>query len=190
MWHFLKHAENKAKCCHTQPGNDFDMRHYWWLPLNKMDRPLTSWHHWNLWKNGGQMKTKGNSVKVQSVKNKNKNKKRHIKSSISEDKLVIVQYQVAEPALSNFDIKILNNEATSYYPQPQFANMIHAKFGVAIPLIGLYRGHYLRPNFLIKFTGHLSRHCQVYASSFMVLEVFRKSKRTSSIKIYFKLQKI
>ena len=118
------------RCCHTQPKNYFNEKHWRWLPVHKMDRPpyrLAS--EKSVGKIGGKVKSKDNSVKVQSVQNENK-KNQQNKSSKSNEEPVILQYQVDEQALSNFNVEILYNETSSHYPKPPFNNMINAKFGV------------------------------------------------------------
>ena len=117
------------RCCHTQPKNYFNEKHWRWLPVHKMDRPpyrLAS--EKSVGKDGGKVKSKDNSVTVQSVQNENK--KQQNKYSKSNEEPVILQYQVDEQALSNFNVEILNNETSSHYPKPPFNNMINAKFSV------------------------------------------------------------
>ena len=74
------------------------------------------------------VKSSQKTILVQSVQNENK-KNQQNKSSKSNKEPVILQYQVDEQALSNFNVEILNNETSSHYPKPPFNNLINAKFG-------------------------------------------------------------
>ena len=75
------------RCCHTKPKNYFNEKHWRWLPVHKMDRPpyrLAS--EKSVGKNSGKVKSKDNSVKVQSNKKNQQNK-----SSKSNEEPVILQ---------------------------------------------------------------------------------------------------
>ena len=119
------------RCCHTQPQNYFNVKHWRWLPVHKLNRPphrLASAK--SAWVYNGKRESKENSVKVHQ--NANKKKQKHESSKINE-KPQILQYQVEEQVLNNsnqYNVQILNNETSSHYPKPPFHNMINAKFGV------------------------------------------------------------